>query len=339
MSFNGLMARTWRFNCTGEADVLELENLPVALPAAGEVLIQMKTIGLNRADTMFRRGTYIEKAVFPSRLGYEGAGVVLATGEGVKQFSAGDNVSVLPSDSLARFGTCADKLLIPESYLVHKPDSLSWEEASSVWMQYLTAWGGIMHAGEVTKGASVLVTAASSSVGLAAVQIAQAAGARVIASTLTVEKKERLLALGVKDVIASEDEPDLYQAIVSRLGGEYLDVAFDAVGGPQIEHIAQAMSVKGRMVIHGALSPDVTPFPLRLALRKSLTMRGFLFLEVLNDPAIREKAKRFILSGMGAGFLKPQIDKCFKFEELREAHQYLESNQQLGKIIVRVAPV
>lgn len=74
MSFNGLMARTWRFNCTGEADVLELENLPVALPAAGEVLIQMKAIGLNRADTMFRRGTYIEKAVFPSRLGYEGAG-------------------------------------------------------------------------------------------------------------------------------------------------------------------------------------------------------------------------------------------------------------------------
>jgi len=68
-------------------------------------------------------------------------------------------------------------------------------------------------------------------------------------------------------------------------------------------------------------------------------MRGFLFLEVLNDPAIREKAKRFILSCMGAGFLKPQIDKCFKFEELREAHQYLESNQQIGKIIVRVDPV
>jgi NADPH:quinone reductase-like Zn-dependent oxidoreductase len=154
-----------------------------------------------------------------------------------------------------------------------------------------------------------------------------------------VEKKERLLALGVKDVVASEDEPDLYQAIVSRLGGEHLDVAFDAVGGPQIEHIAQAMSAKGRMIIHGALSPDVTPFPLRLALRKSLTMRGFLFLEVLNDPSIREKAKRFILSGMGAGFLKPQIDKCFKFEELREAHQYLESNQQLGKIIVRIDPV
>lgn len=329
-------AQTWRFHRTGDADVLELENLPLDEPAQGEVLVQMKTIGLNRADVMFRRGTYLEKAEFPSRLGYEGAGVVVSTGDGVEQFSPGDHVSILPSSSLARFGTCADKLVVPESLLVHKPVSLSWEQSSSIWMQYLTAYGGIMHAAGLKKGETVLVTAASSSVGLAAIQIAQTVGARVIASTLTVEKKQSLLALGVDDVIASEDEPDLYQAIVSRLGGEHLNAAFDAVGGPQVEEIARAMAVRGRLVIHGALSPEATPFPLKTALRKSLMMRGFLFLEVLHDPVIREKAKRFILSGIEAGYLKPQLDKIFNFGQMQEAHRYLESNQQLGKIIIRV---
>ncbi|MGV2481766.1 UNVERIFIED_CONTAM: NADPH:quinone reductase, partial [Salmonella enterica subsp. enterica serovar Weltevreden] len=83
--------------------------------------------------------------------------------------------------------------------LVHKPDSLSWEEASSIWMQYLTAWGGVIHAGGVSNGKTILITAASSSVGLAAIQIAEAAGAKVIASTQTIEKKQRLLDLGVKN--------------------------------------------------------------------------------------------------------------------------------------------
>ncbi len=336
MSSKELVANTWRFRCTGEPDVLELESLPIALPRRGEVLIELKTIGLNRADSMFRRGTYIEKATFPSRLGYEGAGVVLATGEGVKQFASGDKVSVLPTDSLSKYGTYADKLLVPEEYLVHKPHSLSWSEASSVWMQYLTAWGGVIHAGKVKKGDTILITAASSSVGLAAVQIAEAAGARVIASTLTLEKKLRLQELGVKDVIANEDEPDMYQALTSRLNGEHLNVVFDAVGGSQVEQIAQAMAGYGRIVMHGALSPEVTPFPLKIALRKSLTMRGFLFLEVLTDTALREKAKRFILNGLGTGYLKPQIDREFKFNDIREAHSYLESNQQIGKIIVTV---
>ncbi|HAV15996.1 MAG TPA: NADPH:quinone reductase, partial [Acinetobacter nosocomialis] len=204
----------------------------------------------------------------------------------------------------------------------------------SIWMQYLTAWGGVIHAGGVSKGKTILITAASSSVGLAAIQIAEAAGAKVIASTQTIEKKQRLLDLGVKNVIASEDEPDLYEALVSRLGGEYLDVAFDAVGGPHIEQIAKAMSVGGTMVMHGALSQEITPFPLKVALRKSLTMRGFLFLEVLHDPVLREQARRFILSSIGAGYLRPVIDCCFNFEDMHDAQRYLESNQQIGKIVV-----
>ncbi|ELS6682438.1 zinc-dependent alcohol dehydrogenase family protein [Salmonella enterica] len=336
MSSDWTEAKTWRFDRLGEADVLKLETISVASPAAGEVLIQMKAIGLNRADVMFRRGTYIEKAVFPSRSGYEGAGIVLATGEGVQQFEPGDNVSILPTDSLAKYGTYADIVSIPAHFLVHKPDSLSWEEASSIWMQYLTAYGGVINAGELRKGQSILVTAASSSVGLAAVQIAQAAGARVIATTLTRDKKERLLALGVQDIIVTEEETDLYQALVTRLNGEYLDVAFDAVGGPQIVDIARAMSSQGRMVMHGTLSADETPFPLKIALRKSLTMRGFLFLEVLNDPAIREKAKRFILSGIGAGVLKPLIDRVYNFADIQDAQRYLESSQHIGKIVVSV---
>lgn len=115
---------------------------------------------------------------------------------------------------------------------------------------------------------------------------------------------------------------------------EHLDVAFDAVGGPHIEQIAKAMSVGGTMVMHGALSPEITPFPLKVALRKSLTMRGFLFLEVLHDPVLREQARRFILSSIGAGYLRPVIDRFFNFEDMHDAQRYLESNQQIGKIVV-----
>lgn len=119
-----------------------------------------------------------------------------------------------------------------------------------------------------------------------------------------------------------------------KLPFEHLDVAFDAVGGPHIEQIAKAMSVGGTMVMHGALSPEITPFPLKVALRKSLTMRGFLFLEVLHDPVLREQARRFILSSIGAGYLRPVIDCCFNFEDMHDAQRYLESNQQIGKIVV-----
>ncbi|WP_340532872.1 alcohol dehydrogenase catalytic domain-containing protein [Escherichia coli] len=133
------MANVYRFHRLGGPDVLQLDQLVLSAPAEDEVQVKVKAIGLNRADIMFRNDEYIQKAVLPSRVGYEASGEVICVGANVTQFSPGDAVSILPPDDLSRYGTYADEMNIPAQFLVHKPTELSWEEASSVWMQYLTA--------------------------------------------------------------------------------------------------------------------------------------------------------------------------------------------------------
>lgn len=329
------MANVYRFHQLGGPAVLQLDQIELQHPAADEVQIRIKAIGLNRADIMFRNDEYIVKAALPSRLGYEASGEVIGIGENVKHFSVGDGVFVLPPDDLSRYGTYADAMNIPQEYLVHKPANLSWEEASSVWMQYLTAWGGVISAARAKKNDYILITAASSSVGIAAIQIARQAGAIPVAVTLSSDKKSTLLEMGAAHVIAT-DEEDLLTALTAITGPEGLACAFDAVGGPQVMKIAQALGKFGRLVLHGALSPEPTPFPLKLAIRKSLSVEGYLFAEVLRDPERREEAKRFILNGLVSGKLTPCIDAIFPFEKMKEAQIYLEHNRRFGKVVVTV---
>ena len=205
----------------------------------------------------------------------------------------------------------------------------------SAWMQYITAYGGLIAAGGLRAGDHVLITAASSSVGLAAIQIALSVGAIPIATTLDMAKKDAVLALGAAHVIATRNE-NLAEALQRIVGTNGLQLAFDAVGGPQVEVIAEAMAPGGVIVSHGMLDSAPTLFPLRLALRKSLTMRGYVFTEIVGNPDKLDAAKRFILEGLSSGALRPVIDKTFKFDDIVEAHRYLESNQQIGKVVVTV---
>jgi NADPH:quinone reductase-like Zn-dependent oxidoreductase len=284
---------------------------------------------------MFRRGQYIEEAVLPSRLGYEAAGVIDAVGEGVSEFGAGDEVSVIPQTNLGQNGTYGEMIVVPVLSVVRKPMSLSFVEAAGAWMQYLTAYGGLIAVGGVKAHDFVVITAASSSVGLAAIQIARYVGAIPIATTQTQEKKRAIEALGAHYAIAT-DEESLAGRLGEIAGGQGIPVIFDAVGGPQVVDFANAMSPGGIIVAHGTLSPDLTPFPLKIAISKSLTMRGYVFTEIVTNPAVLAGAKRFIFEGLEAGHLKPLISKTFGFDEINEAHRFLESNRQIGKIIVTV---
>ncbi|KGH08339.1 NADPH:quinone reductase [Comamonas thiooxydans] len=330
------MARVVRFHELGGPEVLRIEEESRSEPlAADEVRITVKALGLNRADVMFRRGTYIEKAVLPSRLGYEASGLIEAVGAEVIEFQQGQAVSVIPPIGLGRYGTYGESIVVPARFVAPKPESLSFELAASAWMQYLTAYGGLIEAGGLRQGEHVLITAASSSVGLAAIQIARSVGAIPLATTLDRSKKDAVLALGPAHVIATREE-DLGEELLKIVGSDGLQRAFDAVGGPQVEAIAAAMAPGGVIVSHGMLDPAATPFPLRLALRKSLTMRGYVFTETVGNPAKLAAAKRFILEGLSSGALHPVIDKVFAFDDIVEAHRYLESNQHIGKVVVTV---
>src|SRR5689334_1455470 len=163
------MARIVRIHKVGGPEVLQIEELDVPPPGKGEVQIRVKALGLNRAESMFRRGQYLEAPRLPARLGYEAAGTVAAMGPGVQGFQVGDAVSTIPSFSLNDYGMYGELVNAPAHAVTHHPATLSWAEAAAVWMQYLTAYGALIDIGQLTRGDTVLIPAASSSVGLAAI--------------------------------------------------------------------------------------------------------------------------------------------------------------------------
>jgi NADPH:quinone reductase-like Zn-dependent oxidoreductase len=324
-----------RFHETGNADVLKIESLPINEPDEDEIRIKVEAIGLNRAEIMFREGQYLEDPIVPCRLGYEASGIVEAIGEGVSGFAIGDRVSTIPAFSQGRYGVYGETAIVPAAALVHYPANLSVTESAAVWMQYLTAYGGLIEVGNLTAGDVLLVTAASSSVGLAAIQIAKHIGTTVIAVTRGNEKRQLLLDAGADHVIATNDE-NFVESVMSLTDGKGANLAFDPIGGPMLFQLAEAAASGGMIVEYGALSPEPTVYPLFAALSKGLTVRGYVLFEITTHVRKLEKAKRFVVNGLESGALKPVIDRNFDFKDIADAHRYMESNTQFGKIVVTV---
>jgi len=329
------MSRIVRFHRTGGPEVLQLDELDIGLPKAGEIRLRVRALGLNRAEAMFRSGGYLETPSLPSRLGYEAAGEIEAIGEGVTGFSVGDAVSTIPAFSMNQYGVYGDAAIVPAHAVAKHPANLSWSEAAAIWMQYLTAYGALIELGRLARGEAVIITAASSSVGLAAIQIANSLGAIPIAATRTAKKREALTKAGAKYVIATKEQ-DLAQEALRLTGGKGARHAFDPVCGPGVEALADALAEEGTIFLYGALASEPTPFPLFPALAKNLTLRGYTLFSVTGDPQALERGKRFVIDGLAAGSFKPIIARSFPLEDIVEAHRYLESNEQVGKIIVTV---
>ena len=329
------MPKIVRFHETGEADVLRLENLPIAEPGKGEVRLKVEAIGLNRAEVMFRRGIYLESPKLPSRIGYEAAGVVDAVGSGVSDIRIGDRVSTIPSFSMVKYGVYGESAIVPASAVVRYPDTLSAVEGASIWMQYMTAFGALIEFGQLKKEDCVLITAASSSVGLAAIQIAKSVGALAVATTRGTGKRQFLLNAGADHVIVTEEE-DMAKQVMAFTSGKGADILFDPVAGPFLEKLAKAAAPGAVIFEYGALSLAPTPFPLFDALGKGLTVRGYTLFEIVKDPVKLARGKQFIFDGLKAAVLKPVIARTFSLDAIIEAHRYMESNQQKGKIVVTV---
>jgi NADPH:quinone reductase-like Zn-dependent oxidoreductase len=329
------MARVVRFHKVGGPEVLQIEDVTVPPPGNGEVQIRIKALGLNRAESMFRRGQYLESPKLPARLGYEAAGTVAAVGPGVQGFQVGDTVSTIPSFSLNAYGLYGDLANAPARAVTHHPASLTWEAAAAVWMQYLTVYGALIDLGKLTEGDTVLIPAASSSVGLAAIQIANLVGAMPVALTRGSAKREALKDAGAARVIAT-GEQDLVKEVMAITGGKGARVVFDPVGGPTLKKLVEATARLGIVFLYGALSPEPTPLPLFDVLAKWVTIRGYVLMEITTDPARLDQAKKFINGGLAQGRLKPVIARTFPLDQIVEAHRFLESNQQIGKIVVIV---
>jgi NADPH:quinone reductase-like Zn-dependent oxidoreductase len=322
-----------RFHQLGGPENLKFEELPSQQPGKGEVRLRVKAAGLNRAESMFYRGGYLEQPRLPSRLGYEVAGVVDAVGGGVDKDWIGKPVATVPSFSMVRYGTLGEEAIVPVDALGEYPANLTPAQASAIWMQYLTAYGALVHFGGVKAGDFVSIPAASSSVGLAAIQIVRDVGATAIAVTRTAAKRAELLKLGAHHVIASEEED--YPTRVNEItGGRGVRLTFDPVAGPFAEKLAAAAAPGGTVFEYGALSMQPTPFPLFAALGKGLSFRGYTLMEVTQNPALTKTAKKYVFDRLADGRFTPKIAKTFTFAQTVAAYQYLESNQQVGKVVL-----
>jgi len=328
-------AKIVRFHQTGNASVLQLDDVPMMEPKAHEVRIKVEAIGLNRAEVMFREGHYLENPKLPSKLGYEASGKIDAFGENVTEFQIGDKVSSIPAFSMSEYGVYGESAIVPAAAVAKYPNTLSAIEGTSIWMQYITAFGALFEIAHLKKRQAVLITAASSSVGIAAIQIAKSVGALTIATTRGADKKPFLLQTGADHVIATDDD-DLNESIKSLAGESGVDIIFDPIGGPLLEQLANVAAPGAIIIEYGALDTAPTPFPLFQALGKGLTLRGYTMFEIVKDPEALERAKTFLYAGLQSGELKPIIDRTFPLHEIVQAHEYMESNQQKGKIVVTV---
>lgn len=328
-------AKIVRFHKAGGPEVLQVEDLPIPEPAAGEVRLRVKAIGLNRAEVMFRNDQYLYRPLFPSKLGYEASGIVEAVGPGVDTGLIGKTMSSVPAFAANAYGVYGEVAILPANALAAYPSKLSYAEGTSIWMQYITAYGALVHHGRIAKGDYVLITAASSSVGIAAIEIAKAEGAVSIATTRTPKKKAELLSAGADHVIVTEEE-DLVSRVKEITSNKGAQIIFDSIGGPGLESLAQAAAQAGTIFVYGVLSPEPTPYPLFAALMKSLKFQGYTLFELTQNADLLPQATEYVYKGIESGQLSPRIDRTFTLSEIVDAHRYMEQNQQIGKIVVTV---
>ena len=328
------MTRVIRFHQTGGPEQLAIEDIDIGQPGPGHVRIRVEAVGLNRAEAMYRAGNYPTKPQLPSLIGYEGVGTITAVGPDAGDYAVGQRVCVLPMIHQGQYGIWADEAIVPTRILLPAPDGMDVTHAASIWMQYMTAYA-VYEVAEVGPNDAVIIPAASSSVGIACIQLCNWAGAVPIAVSRTSEKAAALKALGAAHVIASGEE-DLVARVMEITAGKGARCAFDPVGGPYVDTLAQALAPRGILFVYGGLSGQPTPYPHWPMAFKGCSMRGWVASEIWNHPERFKAARETVLAGLANGKLEPVIAKQFAgLESLPEANAFLESNQQIGKVVVR----
>lgn len=312
-------------------EIREVENPPA--PRGTEVLVNVKASALNRADLLQRRGFYPAPAGFPERiLGLEFAGEVSQTGENVSEFKAGDRVFGITAG-----GAQAEFLLTDASLLARIPDNLSFAEAAAVPEAFITAHDAIFTLGELKSGETLLIHAVGSGVGLAALQLAKARGIKTIGTSRTADKLEICRREFDLDVaVAVSDAANLTEIIKEKNEGKGVDVILDLVGAAYFQANLDSLNLKGRLILVGTTGGARAELNYGLVMSKRLKIVG----TVLRPRPTTEKAeatRKFIeevVPLLASGEIKPNVDKIFKLAQIREAHEYLESNASFGKVVL-----
>jgi NADPH:quinone reductase-like Zn-dependent oxidoreductase len=335
------MPRIVRLHSFGGPENLRVEEAPSAPPGPGEVRLRVEAAGVNRDHFTFMsghqfRGHGFVQPELPSRLGYEAAGVVEAVGEGVDRSWIGKRVAPVPGFDESRYGTLGEEAVVPAGTLSEYPSRLTSAQAAAFWVPYLTAYGALVPIAHVGPGDFVSIPAASSAVGLAAIQIVRDAGATAIGVTRTSAKKDELLSLGANHVIVTKEED--YEGRVREItGGNGVRITFDPVGGPFLERLAAAAAPGGIVIEYGRLSGQPAPFPLMPVVGKGLTLRGYTMSEITRDPPAAAEAKRYVFDRLADGRFVPRIARTFPLDQTVDAYRFLKSDEQIGRVVITMS--
>ena len=316
--------------------VQEVDTPPA--PTADRVRVRVRAAGLNRADILQRRGLYPAPSGYPTNIpGMEFAGEVESIGDEVRVWKAGDRVFGITGG-----GAQAEFAVVPGSNLARIPAELDWIQAGAMPEAFITAHDALFTRAGLRMGERVLIHAAASGVGAAAIQVAHAAGATVYGTSRTADKLQRLheLNLGLDQSVAVEGQPASFvEAVQKWTNGAGVDVILDLVGGNYFAANLDALAARGRLIGVGTTAGTKSEIDLGLLMRKRLTIIG----TTLRGRSIEEKAEATrlfassVLPLVSRGAIRPVIDRVYPVDEIRDAHERMESNASFGKIMLTFA--
>lgn len=325
-------ANAVRITGKGDVDALSIGTIQVAEPGPSEVLVRVVAAGLNRADTLQRRGHYPAPAGVPADVpGLEYAGYIERVGEGVRDFAPGDAVM-----GIVGGGAMATYLTVHARECIRVPVGMPIEEAAAIPEVFLTAYDALFEQTQLRMGELLLIHAVGSGVGTAALQLGLCAGAHVVGTSRTQNKLARCRALGLADGVLVQGKSFTESLAAVKLG-RGADVILDLIGGAYLAENIQALASRGRLVCVGLLGGASAELPLGLLLAK----RAHVFGTVLRSRPLEEKAdlaqafSREALPLFALGKLKPIMDCVLPMQEIRTAHLRMEQNDTFGKIVMR----
>ena len=314
----------------GDAAVLRYDDAPDPQPGEGELLVRVWATAVNRADVLQRAGAYPPPPGVSPILGLELVGEVVTSAGG---WQTGDKVMAVVTG-----GSYAQLAVVPAGMAVRVPDNLTWEEAAAIPEAFLTAYLNLFTLGQLKPGERVLIHAAASGVGTAAIQLAHAIGAQVVVTAGSAEKLARCVALGA-DVTINYRTEKFAERVGDATNGAGVDLILDFVGAPYWDDNLAALARGGRIALIGSMGGGRVSFDYGQIMSKNLTITGTTLRRTPLDQKVEltRAFADFALPRFVRGELVPVVDSIFTLEDAAEAHRAMEANRNIGKIVLRVS--
>lgn len=320
----------------GDLSGISLEDVSLPEPGPGEVRISVDAFSLNYGDFELFADKYTFSLDLPARIGDECAGVVDAIGPGVSTFKVGDRVSSLPW-MYGKYGVNGEFAICPAKYVAHYPDNLSPEEACCIWVAYLTCYFALIEIADVSEDDYALITAASSSAGMAAMELCRMKGAKTIGTSRTSAKRQFLLDIGFDHVIA-QDEDNLAKEVMQFSGGKGARAIYDPIGGKIVQDYATALAQDAIIFLYGGMDQNPTILPEIEMTQKAACLRPFSLFNHMNEKDSIQRGVQYIYEALERGDIKSYVEKTYPLEAYKQAMQdQFTSTTRRGKLVITTA--